>query len=271
MPSRPRLALFLATALAAAAPLGLAATATAPASAAQVGTDGTRIPAPAGTSRPARLSIPATLPGKPANPPKTCDNKDMSGCFDYSQTKKVADYSVQYVVRAVNRMYPGLPGPKNFWYVPQNKRYQWCRTTMTDTTFGYCYLDPTVALGQRAIWEFYDRAGDAAPLVGVAHEYAHHIQLMKGVPAPRTARASVRFENQADCLAGAIVRQLRRERVFTDQDLRDVDELIPMIASAEGNDRDHGTWKERVQAVYTGIRYGARTCTRYVPGAPRVG
>lgn len=294
MPTRLRPALLAAALCAITAPLGLAGTdtatasihvtasipatasaATAPTPATEskgfAGADRPRIPVPAGTARSAPLSIPATVPGKSANPPKPCNAKDMSGCFGYAQTNKIVDYSVQYVVRAARRMYAGLAGPKHFWYVPQNTTYPWCGTTMSDTTFGYCYLDRTVALGQRAVWQFYDGAGDAAPLVGVAHEYAHHIQVMKGVPVPRTAPASVRFENQADCLAGAIVRQLRRERVFTDEDLRDVDDLIPMIASAEGNERDHGTSGERVQAISTGIQYGARTCTRYVPGAPAVG
>ncbi len=219
------------------------------------------------------ITAPRAVPGataRGAGTAKTCNNQDMSGCFTFAQTKQVVDYSVKYVARAVNTMYPRLPKPKSFWYVPHRKTYRWCTTTMTDMTFGYCFLDHTIALGQRQVWDFYDRAGDAAPLVGVAHEYAHHIQVVTKVPLPRTPRQSVRFENQADCLAGAIVRQLRRDRIFTDQDLRDVDDLIPMIASAEGSDRDHGTLRERVDAIYLGIRYGARTCSRYVPGS-RVG
>lgn len=269
MPSRPR-RLIAATLVAGMAPMGFAASAgfaATPSFAAAQRADTTTPP-------PAALAIPASPSAagrKSVNPPKTCNNKDMSGCFTYAQTQKIADYSIQYVIRAVAKMYPNLPKPKHYWYVPQGTAYAWCKTRMTDTAFGYCYLDRTIALGQRALWEFYDRAGDAAPLVGVAHEYAHHIQVMKGVRPPRTPRESIRFENQADCLAGAVVRQLRRVGVFTDQDLRDVDDLIPLIASAEGTHRDHGTSQERVKAIYTGIRYGARTCGKYVPGAPRVG
>lgn len=202
-----------------------------------------------------------------AGAPKACTSDDTFGCFRYSQTKSIADYSVRNVQRAISTLYPRLPQPSKIWYIPQGKTYRWCSQTMTDTTFAYCFLDSSIALGQRPLWEFYHRAGDAAPLVGVAHEYAHHIQHARRVPRPRTARQSINFENQADCLAGAIVRQLRREAIFTHQDLQDVNELIPLIASAEGLDRDHGTSAERVGAIYRGMRFGARSCNRYVPGS----
>ena len=91
--------------------------------------------------------------------------------------------------------------------------------------------------------------GDAGPAVGLAHEFGHHIQQLRGVPAPRTAEQSTQHENQADCIAGAWTKYTDEHKWLEyPDDIEDIDTLFPLIGSAEGNDRDHGTAAQRSQS-----------------------
>lgn len=133
----------------------------------------------------------------------------------------------------------------------------------TGFSYEYCPADMTVYLGQDTLWEFFSETGDAGPAMGMAHEYGHHIQYQLGVRSPRTAAESVEFENQADCASGAWARWMQeREALETEDDLRDIGRMFPIIASAEdeGADRDHGTIEEREQAFSDGFRSGPAGC-----------
>ena len=130
-------------------------------------------------------------------------------------------------------------------------------------SYEYCPADMTVYLGQDTLWEFFEETGDAGPAMGMAHEYGHHIQYELGVRAPRTAAQSVDFENQADCISGAWARWMEdRGDLETEDDLRDIELMFPIIASAEdeGADRDHGTLEEREQAFTNGFLGGPAAC-----------
>jgi predicted metalloprotease len=138
-------------------------------------------------------------------------------------------------------------------------------------SFEYCGANQIVYVGQDILWIFYTRTGDAGPAVGLAHEFGHHIQEQVGVPPPRDADESTRYENQADCISGAWTR-------YTDEqgwleypdDIKDIESLFPLIGSAEGAGRDHGTRSERAQSFQRGFDGGVSACSVFYPSAPLV-
>lgn len=163
--------------------------------------------------------------------------------------------SVRYVGR-------GESGPQNCIDADGEPAYY------SGYSYEYCPGDETVYVGQETLWEFYSETGDAGPAMGIAHEYGHHVQYLLGVPAPRTSRQSVHYENQADCLSGAWARWMERRGYLESaqespngrSDLADIDLMFPIIAAAEGADRDHGTLEERAQAFHAGYRGGVHAC-----------
>jgi predicted metalloprotease len=104
--------------------------------------------------------------------------------------------------------------------------------------------------------------GDAAPVVGLAHEYGHHLQSYLRLPYPRTARDSVRYENQADCIAGAWAKYASEKGWLEEaDDLKDIEGLMRAIGSRESSYRDHGTTSERATAFNEGYKAGLKACT----------
>jgi predicted metalloprotease len=136
-------------------------------------------------------------------------------------------------------------------------------------SYEYCGANGTVYVGQDILWIFYTRTGDAGPAVGLAHEFGHHIQQQVGVPPPTNVDESTRYENQADCIAGVWTR-------YTDEqgwleypdDIQDIESLFPLIGSAEGPGRDHGTGSERAQSFQQGFDGGVNACSAFYPSAP---
>jgi predicted metalloprotease len=109
----------------------------------------------------------------------------------------------------------------------------------------YCPADRGVYLDSR----FFDalarrvgvRLGDFAQAYVVAHEVAHHVQFVLGIgqrlnatdrrdPAGKNAR-SVRFELQADCLAGVWIHSRYQRGEVTDSDLDDALTAAAVIGS----------------------------------------
>jgi predicted metalloprotease len=102
-------------------------------------------------------------------------------------------------------------------------------------------------------------------------QYGHHIQQQVGVPAPRTAEESVRHENQADCIAGAWTRYTDDIGVLEyPDDIEDIEALFPLIGSAEGPGRDHGTAGERTDAFNRGFSGDLVACNAYFPSTPLI-
>jgi predicted metalloprotease len=142
------------------------------------------------------------------------------------------------------------------------------RGNATSQSYEYCPADRTIYVGQDLLWTFY-RMGDAAPVIGLAHEWGHHIQFIVGVPSPRTLAQSVNFENQADCVAGAWARYARdRGWLEAPDDLDDVGVLLRAIGTRETAGRDHGTATERRTAFDLGLGSGLEGCNRYAERTP---
>jgi predicted metalloprotease len=136
------------------------------------------------------------------------------------------------------------------------------------------YLDPTffAALSRKVGVHI----GDFAQAYVVAHEVAHHVQTLLGVtkqkaiadhqdPARANAR-SVRFELQADCLAGVWMHSVYRRGELTDADLHEALTAAAVVGddfirNAEGQTRPpeewtHGSAAQRQQWLKTGFEEG---------------
>jgi predicted metalloprotease len=137
------------------------------------------------------------------------------------------------------------------------------------------YLDPTffTALSRKVGV----RIGDFAQAYVIAHEVAHHVQTLAGVthqkaaldqqdPAGTNAR-SVRFELQADCLAGVWMHSVYRRGELSEADLREALDAAAVVGddfirNAAGQARPRETWThgssaQRRQWLITGVRDGA--------------
>ena len=127
----------------------------------------------------------------------------------------------------------------------------------------------TIYIGQDLLWAFYKQAGDAAPALALAHEWGHHLQLMLNVPFAETNADSIKFENQADCIAGAWAQYADQKGwLEREDDLKDVTTLMRLIGSAEGSRRDHGTTAERQAAFEKSYAGGVKACNAYFPDEP---
>jgi predicted metalloprotease len=199
--------------------------------------------------------------------PDPSSSRSLEGQFQYETMDQYVDAVVPMVEKWIQTTWPGMAVPR-VYYVPGGvSGREGCldsdgrNALYTSKSYEYCPNDNAVYVGQDTLWEFYTKTGDAGPAVGIAHEFGHHIQNVMNVPPPRTTDQSIRYENQADCLAGAWTK-------FTDEqhwleypdDIEDIEALFPLIGSAEGEDRDHGTTRERQTSFAQGFQDGPTAC-----------
>jgi len=115
----------------------------------------------------------------------------------------------------------------------------------------------------------YNQDGDAAPAVGLAHEWGHNVQTQIGVPPPRTQDETIVHEDQADCIAGAWIQYADEQKWLEPEDVSSITRLVEDIASAEDNqNRTHGTLSERGAAMTMGLRGGLAACNHFYPETP---
>jgi predicted metalloprotease len=124
--------------------------------------------------------------------------------------KVFIDRSIVEVDRYFSSTYTNIPKPKKYWYIQTGTSTQTeCVNALgqhqpaNDTDYFYCATDDSIYLGQNQIWDFYRRFGAIGPIVGLAHEWGHHVQMVANVPSPTTNAETLNHENQADCVAGA--------------------------------------------------------------------
>lgn len=191
----------------------------------------------------------------------------LEGAFQYETMDGYVDAVVPMIEGWIQATWPGMPLPQVI-YVPAGAAGQeGCLdidgrpASYTAESYEYCPADNRVYVGQDTLWQFYTETGDAGPAVGLAHEFGHHVQTQLNVPPPRTTDQSIRFENQADCLAGAWTQYVDQQgNLEYPDDLEDIESLFPLIGSAEGPDRDHGTVGERHDAFEEGFKGGIAAC-----------
>jgi hypothetical protein len=208
-----------------------------------------------------------TGPTTSAAPTPRPSSTSLEGRFTYDTMDDYVDAILPMIEGWIRATWPGMPLPRVV-YVPAGAAgREGCtdgdgRTASYNSrSYEYCPADNRVYVGQDTLWEFYSETGDAGPAVGLAHEFGHHVQSQLNVPPARTSDQSVRYENQADCLAGAWTQYVDQQgNLERDDDLKDIDALFPLIGSAEGPDRDHGTARERRNAFEAGFSGGIRAC-----------
>jgi predicted metalloprotease len=149
-----------------------------------------------------------------------------------------------------------------------------CGIASSQTGPFYCPPDHKVYIDLGFFQELSDRfgaPGDFAQGYVVAHEFGHHVQTILRLPSPQNNEASVRYELQADCLAGVWGRSMAERNAL---DPGDTEEGIAAAASV-GDDRiqeqvqgrvdpesfTHGTSEQRVEAFRHGFQGGElRSC-----------
>lgn len=140
------------------------------------------------------------------------------------------------------------------------------RATLDEGTF-YCEDNRTIYVQQADLDEIRDKPEvqqQPALVYLIAHEYGHFLQIREDVPDPPDgtgpASGSVRYEQQADCLAGVFVATLpdSHEEGYAAVVRENGDDQGPEPALPR--DYDHGTGAQRVTAFTRGLRGGAETC-----------
>ncbi|MBA2469950.1 MAG: neutral zinc metallopeptidase [Chloroflexia bacterium] len=118
----------------------------------------------------------------------------------------------------------------------------------------YCSVDAAVYWSVSGYERAYARAGDAAWVNVMAHEWSHHVQLLIGLNTPwRQANDSVGLELEATCLGGAYVADAR------DRGLVD-DDMIALMVQMFGGSETHGTTDQVRTAFRDGIDDGIAAC-----------
>ena len=152
--------------------------------------------------------------------------------------------------------YSQMPMPDGFLLVPTGHSSlvgtQASGCPLDDGVLLYCEVDRQVYLGEQAVWGLYTHNGDAAPVLVSAHELTHHFQLMVKMPRAATYNEQIRYENQADCGAGAFMNFANKQGyVDPNDDIKDLADALNAAGEAEGPDQSHGTSAERLAAFDT--------------------
>jgi hypothetical protein len=206
--------------------------------------------------------------GAPTDGPQ-CPGGSLEGCFDESQMQQFLGAAITFVHGFSADRLVRVPRPAGYVLVGEQESARSACGEVDGMSYAYCPGDDRIYIGQQQLWLFYSRIGDAAAVVGLAHEYGHHVQQVAGVPDDRSPGASVQHENQADCIAGAFVGWAQGKGYLEDGDTQDIEGLVEAIASSEDDPgRDHGTLQERAASLSTGIRDGLAGCDSFYPQTP---
>ena len=117
----------------------------------------------------------------------------------------------------------------------------------------YCPRTHTIFLVPEQLKYFADEFGPSAVAFVVAHEYAHAVQTAYGILGTLKDPA---FELQADCIAGAFIKEGSKEIGITRQDTLDMANLAYAIG-----DPTHGTGAQRKYALSAGMGIIDYGCT----------
>ena len=131
-----------------------------------------------------------------------CGGGSLEGCFSYYEMGDYLDAVTPMVAQYFEETYPRVRAPRDIVYIPSGRAARTSCGTSNSYAYEYCPANQSIYIGQDLLWQFYAGAGDAAPAIGLAHEWGHHLQTMLGVYAGSRSEA-IDFENQADCVSGA--------------------------------------------------------------------
>lgn len=216
-----------------------------------------------------RPQPPSKTPTAVATP--TPAAKSLEGAYDRAHMAEFLDAVLPMVGQFFKAAYPNLPAPRLLLLVRTGEGGASACGAYDSWSYEYCPANDSIYIGQDLLWAFY-RIGDAAPVVGIAHEWGHHLQAALSLPEPRTAVESVGLEDQADCIAGAWEKYAgERGWLEVPDDVGDSTRLMEAIGSRETRIRDHGTTAERLNALRSGYAGGLKGCNAFVPSVPIAG
>lgn len=220
------------------------------------------------------------IAGATGSEPKSCPNNVLDNCYTKAEMADFLEIAVGFIEDYYNKLSSEgqyIPPPNAVVYIPTGKESpSGCADgngnyVQNDEAFAYCPIDSTVYVGQEQLWLFYHELGAVSPVVGLAHEYGHHLQNVRGVPNPKTGRESIQHENQADCIAGAWAEYANEQgNLEYKKDLANIGDLLTSIGSMEGADRDHGTSRERKESFLIGFEGTLPACNDFYSSAPLV-
>jgi predicted metalloprotease len=132
----------------------------------------------------------------------------------------------------------------------------------------YCAAEVAIYYAPTAFAEHRLRIGDFAPIVVMAHEWGHHVQLLLGmVPRPGNA-----LELQADCLAGAYARDAERRGLLNPGDITEAVAIAATMGDPLGLPQDapgaHGIDDDRITAFMRGYLDGVPGCGPTLSASP---
>lgn len=118
----------------------------------------------------------------------------------------------------------------------------------------YCVLDETIYMSSAwAYRDLYLKFGDFGPAAAIAHEWAHQAQTVSGT----TNLATKQNELQADCWAGAWVKDAKKRGAATEADAKEAGTALYAAGDYEVRAADHhGIPQERRTWFRTGYRTG---------------
>jgi predicted metalloprotease len=128
----------------------------------------------------------------------------------------------------------------------------------------FCPRDDTVYMSAGWIYRvLYRQFGDLAAAVAVAHEWAHHVQLLRKLHPPTVMYA----ELQADCWAGVWVHDAGERGLLEPGDLAGAGDALAALGDYAYRSPDHhGTPRQRERELGVGYRTGdVNTCAIPVP------
>lgn len=217
--------------------------------------------------------VSAVALAEPQPSPPACSPPSLAHCYTKATMRNYIDRVLPMVTQFFRAEYKAMPEPSHYYFIAEGQRIRAaCQNGDDDyldaNVYAYCPADHNIYLGQAMVWRFYNEDGDVAPVIGLAHEWGHNIQSRAGVPMPANNIESVKYENQADCVAGAWIQYADQQKWLESEDYSSITKLVKDIASAESADRDHGNLEERNNAMSLGIRNGLPACNKFYPATP---
>lgn len=127
----------------------------------------------------------------------------------------------------------------------------------------YCGSDNTIYIDIAFMEDSYDRIGDFAPVIILAHEWGHSVEEQLGYF--NGDYYTITTELMADCFAGAYTNYLMNESEIAVLDEGDIEEAMTSLFENGDDlpwfDEDaHGTGEERVNAFNVGMEFGTDQC-----------
>jgi uncharacterized protein len=198
-----------------------------------------------------------------AAPPDLSDSDDFNS-LSFDETMDYAFADINAFWEQVFAEY------ETDYFPPDSLFFDWesvdtpCGNMTADRGPFYCAGDHRMYYPMAFMMDQFERIGDFAPVVVVAHEWGHSVQAQFNL---LTTQMSIEFELQADCLAGAYGSYAANESQMVGLAADDIDEAMQSLFEV-GDSEDtawfdpqaHGTSEQRQAAFLDGFENGVDRC-----------